>query len=73
MAGGDTTSGSVRKGVEYLIETQRDDGTWHEDAFTGTGFPQVFYLTYHNYRNSFPLLALSVYRKTRTDTGVDRA
>jgi squalene-hopene/tetraprenyl-beta-curcumene cyclase len=59
MAGGDTTSLSVTKGIEYLIATQRTDGTWHEDLATGTGFPKVFYLTYHLYRNSFPLLALS--------------
>lgn len=71
MAGGDTGSLSVRTGIEYLIETQRADGTWHEDHFTGTGFPQVFYLTYHYYRNSFPLLALSVYNKTKF--GADRA
>jgi squalene-hopene/tetraprenyl-beta-curcumene cyclase len=63
IAGGDTTSSSVQRGVEYLVETQRDDGTWHEDLATGTGFPQVFYLTYHLYRQSFPVLALSAYRK----------
>ncbi len=72
MAGGDTTSISVQKGIEYLIESQRDDGTWHEDHFTGTGFPKVFYLTYHSYRNSFPLLALSTYRKYKKDSGGDR-
>ncbi len=58
-AGGDTSSSSVRKGVEYLLETQKDDGTWDETLATGTGFPRVFYLTYHLYRNAFPLLALN--------------
>lgn len=58
-AGGDTSSSSVRKGVEYLIETQKEDGTWDESLATGTGFPRVFYLTYHLYRNAFPLLALN--------------
>jgi len=28
----------VRRGVGYLIETQRE-GTWHEPYYTGTGFP----------------------------------
>ena len=37
------------------------DGTWDEDEFTGTGFPRVFYLKYHLYRNSFPLYALARY------------
>lgn len=73
LAGGDTNSISVQKGVEYLIETQRDDGTWPEELATGTGFPKVFYLCYHLYRNSFPLLALSAFLKTRITNGVDRA
>jgi squalene-hopene/tetraprenyl-beta-curcumene cyclase len=72
IAGGDSASISVRKGIEYLIKTQNPDGTWDEDLFTGTGFPQVFYLTYHYYRNSFPLLALSTYLKTKSEIGVDR-
>ena len=29
---------SVRKGIRFLIETQRD-GTWDEPQYTGTGFP----------------------------------
>jgi squalene-hopene/tetraprenyl-beta-curcumene cyclase len=61
LAGGDTTSQSVHKGVEYLLRTQRQDGSWDEDVATGTGFPKVFYLTYHLYRLFFPLLALAEY------------
>ena len=59
IAGGDTTSSSLHKGIEYLLETQRADGSWDEELATGTGFPKVFYLKYHLYRHSFPLLALS--------------
>ena len=62
LAGGDTTSTSLHDGIDYLIRTQNSDGTWDEELATGTGFPQVFYLRYHLYRNSFPLLALSEYR-----------
>jgi squalene-hopene/tetraprenyl-beta-curcumene cyclase len=69
MAGGDTTSNSLHHGVEYLIETQRRTGNkaggWDETLSTGTGFPGVFYLKYHLYRDSFPVLALSNYLKTR--------
>jgi squalene-hopene/tetraprenyl-beta-curcumene cyclase len=64
MAGGDTYSSSVRNGIRYLIENQRPDGNWDEDLSTGTGFPKVFYLTYHNYRLSFPLMALAAFAKT---------
>jgi squalene-hopene/tetraprenyl-beta-curcumene cyclase len=66
LAGGDTTSSSLHKGIEYLIETQRKDGGWDEELSTGTGFPGVFYLKYHYYRHSFPVLALSTYLKTRS-------
>ncbi|MBX9604150.1 MAG: squalene--hopene cyclase [Bryobacteraceae bacterium] len=65
LASGDTTSISVQKGVEYLIATQREDGDWAEAAATGTGFPNVFYLSYHQYRVSYPLLALAEFRKIR--------
>ncbi len=63
LAGGDIRSESLHNGVDYLSRTQRKDGCWDEDYCTGTGFPRVFYLTYTDYRNSFPLLALSAYQK----------
>jgi squalene-hopene/tetraprenyl-beta-curcumene cyclase len=69
LASGDASSMSVNKGVEYLVETQRSDGTWDEALATGTGFPKVFYLTYHYYRNSFPLLALASFLKARGEKG----
>ncbi len=50
---------AVIRGVRYLELTQRQDGTWAETEFTGTGFPQVYYLKYHYYPIYFPLLALS--------------
>src|SRR5262249_7919329 len=59
MAGGDHSSRSLHQGIEYLLETQRPDGSWNESLSTGTGFPKVFYLTYHLYRLYFPLLALA--------------
>ena len=64
---------SVQQGIEYLLETQRADGTWDEELATGTGFPRVFYLTYHLYRHSFPLLALATFLKARApDTRAER-
>ena len=65
IAGGDTDSSSVRHGVEYLVDTLGEDGQWEEALATGTGFPKVFYLNYHGYRNYFPLLALSAYQKAK--------
>ncbi len=68
LAGGDVRSESLHNGVEYLVTTQRTDGSWAENYCTGTGFPRVFYLAYTDYRNTFPLLALSTYRKAMAAT-----
>ncbi|MEX0676716.1 MAG: terpene cyclase/mutase family protein [Pirellulales bacterium] len=59
VAAGHGQRAAVSRGIAYLVHKQRDDGTWHEAEFTGTGFPQVFYLRYHYYPIYFPLLALS--------------
>jgi len=59
---------SVRRGIEYLIRTQNDDGSWTELETTGTGFPKVFYLKYDMYRNAWPLLAFATYKKILTRT-----
>ncbi|HTM36049.1 MAG TPA: squalene--hopene cyclase [Terriglobales bacterium] len=63
LAANDTRSESVAKGIAYLLKTQRADGSWDEPYFTGTGFPSVFYLMYHLYRDYFPLIALTAYKK----------
>jgi squalene-hopene/tetraprenyl-beta-curcumene cyclase len=59
MAAGHAHSPQVAAGIRYLVGQQRDDGTWHETQYTGTGFPLVFYLRYHYYPIYFPLLALA--------------
>lgn len=53
---------AIERGINYLLATQRVDGTWEEAEFTGTGFPGHFYLKYHLYQQYFPLIALSRYR-----------
>jgi squalene-hopene/tetraprenyl-beta-curcumene cyclase len=63
MAANDTRSDSVARGIAYLLRTQKKDGSWDEPFYTGTGFPRVFYLKYHMYRQYFPLLALTTYAK----------
>ncbi len=71
LAGGDTRSDSVAKGIRWLVSKQTSTGTWDESAegrngeavYTGTGFPRVFYLAYHLYKDYFPLLALTTYKR----------
>jgi squalene-hopene/tetraprenyl-beta-curcumene cyclase len=62
LSGGDPTDAAVEDAIEYLLDSQDASGSWQEEATTGTGFPQVFYLKYHLYRQSFPLSALARYR-----------
>ncbi len=59
LAAGEVHSVAVEAGVQFLLDTQREDGTWDERPYTGTGFPKVFYLKYHLYRIYFPLMALA--------------
>ncbi|MGA2722086.1 MAG: squalene--hopene cyclase [Bryobacteraceae bacterium] len=68
IAGGDAASSSVEHGIESLLRTQHPDGTWEEKLATGTGFPKVFYLNYHLYKDYFPLLALSSFVKARANS-----
>jgi squalene-hopene/tetraprenyl-beta-curcumene cyclase len=63
IAAGQGDGENLIRGVQYLVETQKPDGTWDESLATGTGFPGVFYLRYTLYRNYFPLLALSQARR----------
>lgn len=60
---GEVHSMAASRGVEYLVSAQKPDGSWDEDAFTGTGFPKFFMIKYHIYRNCFPLTALGRYRR----------
>jgi squalene-hopene/tetraprenyl-beta-curcumene cyclase len=51
-------SPAVERGIAWLVSTQRPDGTWDEPQYTGTGFPSDYYINYHLYRLSFPIMAL---------------
>ena len=62
MAAGEANSPEVRRGVEFLLRSQREDGLWQDDVYTAPGFPRVFYLKYHGYDKYFPLWALARYR-----------
>ena len=62
LAAGEGAHEATRRGVDFLLRTQTDAGTWYEAEFTGTGFPKHFFIKYHMYQHYFPLMALSRYR-----------
>lgn len=71
IAAGKANHPAVRRGIDYLLSHQADNGRWEEKEFTGTGFPQVFYLKYHYYSVYFPLMALSLYSSALRRGNVD--
>ncbi len=65
MKAGRVKDPEVQRGIDFLLMSQNQDGTWDEPEFTGTGFPRVFYLRYHMYSKYFPLWALALYQSLR--------
>lgn len=65
FAAGRFSGTAVERGVDYLVRTQRPDGSWRDHLWNATGFPRVFFLKYHLYASYFPLWALGVYRNRR--------
>ncbi|HEY5225591.1 MAG TPA: squalene--hopene cyclase, partial [Methylovirgula sp.] len=62
MAAGEVNDSAVARGITYLLDSRGGTGSWHEETFTGTGFPRVFYLRYHGYSKFFPLWAMARFR-----------
>ncbi len=58
VAAGRADTDAARRGVNWLIQHQLDDGDWDEPWYTGTGFSGDFYIRYHLYRLVFPVMAL---------------
>ncbi|KAF3002689.1 terpene cyclase [Curvularia kusanoi] len=58
---------SITAGVSHLVDTQTDrhdvGASWPESTFTGTGFPNHFYIGYSLYRHYFPMMALGRFLK----------
>ncbi len=65
IAAGEHDSPEVELGIRHLLRHQKQDGSWEEAYFTGTGFPKHFFIRYHNYRNCFPLMAIARYKELR--------
>jgi squalene-hopene/tetraprenyl-beta-curcumene cyclase len=70
MAAGRSDHPAVARGIAWLKASQGEDGEWQELPYTAVGFPKVFYLRYHGYRQFFPLLAMARFRNlARANSG----
>ncbi|KNG83300.1 putative squalene-hopene-cyclase [Aspergillus nomiae NRRL 13137] len=56
---------AIERGIQWLVCSQKPEKglgfTWPEPVYTGTGFPNHFYLGYDYYRHYFPIMALGRY------------
>ncbi|KAJ5652787.1 terpene cyclase [Penicillium longicatenatum] len=56
------TDPTITRGIRYLVSSQQPEkgigSSWPESVYTGTGFPNHFYLGYDYYRHYFPMMAL---------------
>ena len=65
MAAGEVNSDAVKRGINFLLGSERTGPKWDETEYTAVGFPRVFYLRYHGYSAYFPLWALARYRSLK--------
>ncbi|KAJ5884783.1 Terpenoid cyclases/protein prenyltransferase alpha-alpha toroid [Penicillium taxi] len=59
------TDPAIERGIQCLVRTLQPEkgigSSWPETVFTGTGFPNHFFLGYDYYRHYFPMMALGRY------------
>ena len=65
LAAGTENDDAVHRGVQRLLETQGEDGSWQEECHNAPGFPRAFFLRYHGYSLYFPAWALARYARSR--------
>jgi squalene-hopene/tetraprenyl-beta-curcumene cyclase len=70
LAAGEVESDTVGHGIRYLMESRNAEGAWDEEFYNAVGFPRVFYLLYHGYREYFPLWALARYRNLKSSNSL---
>lgn len=67
IAADESNSAAVKKGIDFMLHKQQDNGVWDDPCFTAPGFPKAFFLKYHGYDKFFPLWALSRYRNASNE------
>ncbi len=65
MAAGRADHPAVARGIAWLAAALQENGEWVEQPYNAVGFPRVFYLRYHGYKQYFPQLALARFKALR--------
>ena len=55
---------AAERAAFYLIEEFKRSGRWKDPTVVGTGHPGLLYMNYPSYAHAFPLMALSLYRRS---------
>ncbi len=63
IAAGEAHSEAVERGVSYLIDIQKADGSWEDQYFTAVAIKDLCYMNYSFFSRYFPLMALARYRQ----------
>ena len=53
----------LESAIHFLLATQKEDGLWHDKAWTGVTFPKIEYLIYPYVQEVSPLAAVGIYKK----------
>jgi hypothetical protein len=65
VAGGDVTSQSAEKAVEFLLAAQQPGGLWQDFGLPTVAPPPYFLVRYPSFATSFAVLALDEFRRAR--------
>jgi squalene-hopene/tetraprenyl-beta-curcumene cyclase len=52
---------ALERAEAFLLRTQKPDGRWHDDTWTGVTFPKVEYLIYELIQESAPMQSLAMW------------
>ena len=55
----------IERATTYLLSTQKEDGLWHDTAWTGVTFPKVEYLIYQVLQEAMPVQALGMVQQLK--------
>jgi len=69
LLAGDPRSDAIGRGIDLLVERQREDGSWPKEGVAGVFFNTAMH-HYELYRDYFPLWTLGMYKQSRLSVNI---